>query len=250
MSRTATADGLGTISTAKNRVYTRAFPHEEAQTLREAGWSYEALGQHYGVSAQAIRRVCDPAVRARMDEYTQDWQRDNRTADCLGGCGRRVWLMNKGRSGYCPTCHGVLRTADSVRETELRCSKCGEWKPDDGFYRSKNKNFSRRQRKPWCITCDNAHRVALRQKNRDREHAADNARKRRAKQMSKFVVLRKTDEGLWGELDRVDAASRQHAIEKVADGEGVYAAMTEGQLRELTVKQTMAFKVSSNGSAA
>lgn len=254
MSRTPTPDGLGTVSAAKaGRIYDRAFSHEEAQALHEAGWSYNALAERYGVSPAGVRRVCDPAVRAKMDEDTQRWCRENRMADCLGGCGRRVWLMNKERSGYCARCVGAIRTADSVRENELRCSKCGEWKPDDDFLCTPNKHHSRREHKSTCRACENAARRDYRKRHVDHERAQSRNYKREKKRntpMGNYVVLRKTDEGTWRELERVNAASRLHAIERIADSEGVYAAVNEGQLNELTVQQTLAFKVSRNGSDA
>lgn len=41
---------LETHSKKRNRVYERAFDHEEAQRLRSEGWSYDDLAERFGVS--------------------------------------------------------------------------------------------------------------------------------------------------------------------------------------------------------
>lgn len=53
---------LQTVSTKRNRVYERAFDHDEARQLREADpktWTHKALAAHFGVSTQAVKRVLD-----------------------------------------------------------------------------------------------------------------------------------------------------------------------------------------------
>lgn len=230
-----------TVSTKRDRIYTRAFDHEEARRLREDGWTYPALAERYGVSATALQRVCNPRVRERMDARSNDWIREHMRAPCLGGCGRLVWLQTPGRSGYCPTCVGKRKAAVNVREGELRCTRCGEWKADAEFGTKKRK--TRRGRRTWCRPCEAAARRAHRHANSEQERTYARNRKRKGKAMAKYVVMRKDHEGRWEEHSRVDATSRLHAIEKAADAAGKWVAVNVGQLTELEVAPATAFRV-------
>lgn len=231
---------LVTVSEKRNRVYRRAFDHEEARALRADGWTYPALAERFGVSEAAVARVCDPEMRARIDAAANRWARENRRP-CRGGCGRLVWLQNRGRTGYCQSCFAELRAAAGVREGELRCSKCGGWKPDAEFARQKRK--TRRGRRLWCRACETAARRANRNANPERERKYERDRKRKGKAMARYVVMRKDEQGRWEEHGRVEATSRLHAVEMAADAAGKWVAVSAGQLTELEVKPTMAFKV-------
>lgn len=231
---------LETHSTKRNRVYQRAFDHDEAKVLRAAGWSYAKLADHFGVSVGAVRRVCDPRVRQRMDQQAAAFIEKQRQP-CLGGCGALVWMhqKNAGRSGLCPTCMAIQKAAAGVREDTLRCSKCREWKPDDEFGRQTRP--TRRGRRNRCRVCETADRRALRRKNRAREHYND--LKRKGHPMAKYQVMRRDDDGRWEERGEVEAASRVHAIERVADEGGTWVAVGRGQMNPLEVQPAMAFKV-------
>lgn len=237
---------LVTVSEKRNRVYRRAFDHEEAQALRADGWTYPALAERFGVSVTAVARVCDPEVRARMDAAAKGWLAENRRRPCRGGCGCLVWLQNKGRTGYCPSCFAELRAAAGVREGELRCSKCGGWKPDAEFGRAKRK--TRRGRRLWCRACESAARRARRHANPERERKYERDRKRKGKAMARYVVMRKDEQGRWEEHSTVEATSRLHAVEKAADAAGMWVAVSAGQLTEMEVKPAMAFRVASAAS--
>lgn len=152
-----------TVSKVRNRTYERKFDHDEARARRSEGWSYTALAKLFGVSDMAVRRVCDPKVRADMDARTIEWMRQNWRIDCRGGCGALVWAVPKGRSGYCVQCLAKRATATDVRPDVLRCTKCREWKPDVLYPKSDRKWTSRRGRKSWCTACDSAARRARRQ---------------------------------------------------------------------------------------
>lgn len=158
---------------------------------------------------------------------------------CLGGCGTMVWMHNKTRSGLCPTCSGEQRAAPNVRESELRCTQCGSWKPDEDF--SAEKRATRRGRRTWCRECETAKRRELRRRHRSREH--ENDRKRKGLPMAKFLVMRRDDDGRWEERGEIEAASRVHAIERVADEGGTWVAVGRGQMNPLEVQPAMAFKV-------
>lgn len=170
---------LETVSTKRNRVYPRAFDHDEARALRESDpkrWTYPALAAHFGVSQSAIARVLNPATNERMAAQALKHQRGKRTP-CKGGCGALVWNAVPGRSGLCPACIGAQRAADGVRDGELLCRSCGEWKADDKFLGKGPKG--RRGRKSHCRACGAARRRAWRQAHLEQERAADRERKRR-----------------------------------------------------------------------
>lgn len=230
-----------THSTKRDRIYERAFDHDEARSLREAGWSYGRLAEHFGVSETAVQRVCKPALRKRQDEQTKKWIKENRREPCRGGCGRLVWMMSKGRTGLCQACLAEQLAADGVRPEELLCRKCGAWKPDEEFTRQERR--TRRGRRSWCRGCETEARRRHRATHEEQERKTSREYKRRGKPMSKFVVLRKEQDGRWAEHERVRAASRMAAVEQTADGEGVYAAVSEGQLREFPVREAVAFRI-------
>lgn len=240
---------LVTVSAKRRRVYERAFDHDEARRLHGEGWGYSQLVDHFGVSEAAVRRVCDPAVAERMEAHALAWNREHSRAPCKGGCGTRVWRVGKTgrkkRSGYCPRCWAIRRTADAVRDGELLCLKCEQWKPDEDFYRAQRP--TRRGRKSWCKACENAARRAHRKANADQERKTNRDYKRREKRMTKFIVLEKRPDGCWKSCDEVEASSRLHAVERVIDRPGTFAAVTAGQLTELVVEPVQAFKVVRNG---
>jgi hypothetical protein len=153
---------LETVSTKNNRVYRRAFDHDEARRLRADDpktWTHAALGRYFDVSPTAVERVLKPQTNERMLATAAQSARDTREP-CKGGCGALVWRhgnRNRARSGYCPTCRGEQVAAPNVHDTELRCTKCGEWKPDDEF--SHWSRASRRGRKSHCRVCESAARA-------------------------------------------------------------------------------------------
>lgn len=233
---------LVTQSKVRNRVYQRAFDHDEAKRLRSEGWTYQALADHFGVSITGVQRVLLPKVRDSMAVQTKAWTKKNLNHPCKGGCGKTAWT-HKGRSGYCPACNGIRQTLDDVRSDELRCTKCGEWKADAEF--CSEDRASRRGHKSWCRKCESASRKKNRRENRERENRADRKRKRqeatkKGHQMSEYLVLRKGDES-WSEVKATEARSVLHAIEEVADREGTYAAVKLGQVKDVRI--TQAFKV-------
>jgi hypothetical protein len=239
---------LVTHSTKRNRVYDRAFDHDEARELRKQGWSYGRLAEHFGVSPAAVMRVLDPATQKRMDEHTRKYAREHLREPCRGGCGRLVWVTDPDRSGYCVSCWRAGESAPNERDNELRCLKCGEWKPDSEFRLSRGRKI-RRGRFSWCRPCESRARDEHRKKNRARALQYDREYKARKEgRMSKFVVLKQDGEKRWVEEARgVEAGSRKTAIERVADSEGVYAAMTEGQITGFPVKPVQRFGIVDNG---
>lgn len=168
---------LITVSKKRKRTYLRAFDHDLARALRKQGWNYTQLAQRFDVSPTAVRRVCEPAVDERMQAAALQWIKNNKREPCRGGCGRRVYTTREERSGYCISCRSELRSAVNVRPDELRCTKCGEWKPDDAFFK-RAEGKRRRYRTHHCKVCSVAARRANRLANMERERARSRNYKR------------------------------------------------------------------------
>ncbi len=235
---------LQTISEKKGgRVYEWAFDHDAARELRARGLGYSTIADQFGVSDAAVRRVCDAEAKKRMEARSQKWIRENKRPPCRGGCGRLVWMVDQTRTGFCRDCLAERRAAKHVRADSLRCTKCGEWKPDDAFTVVAGRKI-RRGRRSNCRQCDTAARGAYRRANAEREREQDRNRKRKRRAtVGTFVVLEKIEDGTWRELTTVEAASRMAAVERAAEREGTYAAVVATHLTEMRVQPTTVMKV-------
>ena len=161
---------LETVSTKRNRVYSRKFDHDEAIRLRAEGWTWQSLADHFGVVPQAVRRVVNPTVRKRMDKNTKE-----RFKALCGDCGRECthnWWTKRARHDRVVCFHcSQIRTREENLLTRLdpdgniRCSKCGEHRTHD-MYR-----FDRGFPVSHCRTCETASRRANREANVERERA-------------------------------------------------------------------------------
>lgn len=235
---------LVTVSNKRDRIYERAFDHEEANRLRQQGWTYSAIAERYGVSHTAVVRVCQPRTRARMAEQTLEYLR-RRRRPCKGGCGQLVWT-NGVRTGYCQSCLNARKAAANpdIREDELRCTKCRAWKPDEEFptYRPVK---ARRGRNPQCRSCN----AAVRRKNRhehperERETCERSRAKRGVTKVQKYVILQNGTPGEYREIARVDAVSAKHAVEQTATAEGEYIAVALSRFTPLRVAPVREFRV-------
>lgn len=243
---------LVTVSKKRNRHYTRQFDHDECRALRAEDpklWTYARLAEHFGVTESAIQRVCRPGLAARMSAKSLEAARRSRRP-CLGGCGKLVWHPQS-RSGYCAVCL-ALKNNPNVRETELRCTKCGEWKPDEDFHRHRKKGVTRRGRKTFCKACDHAARAAYRDRHRAAEAAYSNRRyhavskhlrKEQRGTMAEYVVLRYEGEGRYEEVSRVEAVTPTLAIEAAVDSEGQYVGVLASRFELLPVEPKTVMKV-------
>jgi hypothetical protein len=95
---------------------------------------------------------CEPCRQAAAV-----FQRNYHAVPCANGCGKMVW----GRflpGTMCRRCR-----ATSVRDTELECGRCREWKPDDGFQRNRQEKM-RRGRHRLCRVCSTITRREYRQR--------------------------------------------------------------------------------------
>ncbi len=129
------------------RVYERKFDWDDARRLHADGVSYAELGRRFGVTARAVRRVCDEEFRARDAARSAEWMRGGTCPDC----GVQTSRTSRADSHRCQAC-AAMALATSVRETTLRCQTCREWKPDDSFPRHKGK-IARRGRHKQCTAC-------------------------------------------------------------------------------------------------
>lgn len=161
----------------------RKFDHDEARARYMAGERISALAREFGVTYNAVLYVVDDRARARSRQNNKEWHRSHR-ASCRGGCGRLVWVTtHRSATGYCRRCFGLVR-AESVDDTTLRCSLCGEWKPDKDFPRSSD-NIARRFRHDRCRTCQTVarrtHRAQMTDEQRELVRERDRMRKRRVR---------------------------------------------------------------------
>jgi hypothetical protein len=162
-------------STKRKRVYVRKFDWNEARRRRDTGESYSSIARDLGVSVSGVQRACNADLRVRMDEAAQRWKMQGACAVC-GGPATRVSLRDT--HGRCRDCFNKAQ-ATSVRETELLCFRCKEWKPDEDFPRNKQEGrFLRRGRHNYCRSCNTIERREYRERNRERDRAYDRAYRR------------------------------------------------------------------------
>lgn len=234
---TAQESGLITVG-RNNRRYKRKFDHDLARELYAQGESRAALARRFGVSENGIRRVLDPVFRAKFDQRTNEYLRRTHRFPCEGGCGTLVWQVTRERSGFCAKCSAIAAAAPNVRPTELRCTKCGEWKPDEEFpVNNQATTDARRRRLSQCRSCSNAARRDYRRRHHQLERERDRARKnkyRKGKPVATqtYLVL-KQEGGGWTEIGRAVASTPLLAAEEVAEGAGTFVAVAEGHILDV-----------------
>lgn len=145
------------------RGYQRRFDHDEARRRYAAGESVAALAREYGVTESAVYLV----VSAKQAASARALHERYRTADRCERCGAVKSLFSRYTSGsrLCRSC-AMDDRATSVREGELRCSSCGEWKPDDDFPRNRSARLRRRGRHNQCRSCQTNARQAYRERHK------------------------------------------------------------------------------------
>ncbi len=164
----------------------RKFDWEEAQRLRAEGWAYRAIANALGVTDTAIQRACDPGLREKMKERQREWQQSGVCIDCGGQRSRNTTHERTGRGQKrCKPCADIA-AATSVRENELRCGACREWKPDDDFPLNRREP-QRRDRHDLCRPCQTEAKRRWRERHPDRYEAGEarnNERRRAARAAS------------------------------------------------------------------
>jgi hypothetical protein len=141
------------------RVYTRKFDWDEARRLYDGGLSYAAIGVRLGVSHGAVYFALNEAARKRMAARNSQWQREGVCAECGTGCSRNA----SRKVTRCSVCANKRR-ATTVRENELSCRCCKEWKPYNAF--PMGGNHARSGRHHDCRVCLTEAKRAWRERNR------------------------------------------------------------------------------------
>ena len=140
-------------------VYERRFDWDEARRLRGEGMAFTQIAERMGVSPAAIYRVVVPGARERINASAASW--------VMGGicsaCGKTgVSRTARDKSRRCVEC-ARKKQATSVREGELLCFGCREWKPD-GEFPANRQARARRSRHGFCRGCQ----AWMRQRSRER----------------------------------------------------------------------------------
>lgn len=146
----------------KNRAYEHHFDWEEAKRLRAEGVPITWIAQKLGVTDGAIRRIVIPGEMERMAQYSREYAIGQGRCERCGATTNKA-AQNRG-SRLCKSCADDKR-ATTVRETELLCVKCRQWKPDEQFHNSVN-FIRRRGRRNTCKACANKMREDYRKNTR------------------------------------------------------------------------------------
>lgn len=156
------------------RVYPRKFDWDEARRLRDQGLSYAAIGQRLGVSETAVWRVISEDRMVYTLASNARRQTSGTCHVCGAPCSHNATQNRRGgRQPDQDLCRSCANTT-SVRPTTLKCSECGDWYPDDAFWRNRA-NPHRRGRHQSCKACGVARRKAYRVLHPD-QAKAENAR--------------------------------------------------------------------------
>ena len=147
------------------RVYERRFDWDEARRRHAAGESLTALAHEYGVSPMAVYYAVNDEARARMAARNGRWVREGVCPDC----GTQTTRHNAREDRRCRNCSAIAQ-ATTVRDDELQCVTCKEWKPDDQFPGDR-KRIARRGKHRQCRTCQTKARRDHRHRNREAENA-------------------------------------------------------------------------------
>ncbi len=144
------------------RVYVRRFDRDEARRLVEEGHTQSSVAEMLGVSASAVWFAVHPSAYERNMVLRSEWQRTGVCPDCGAKTSRTGGIGSR----RCIPCAARLATT-SVRETELLCFSCREWKPDAAFPCNRGERAAcRRGRHNHCRACQTVLRREYRHRNR------------------------------------------------------------------------------------
>jgi hypothetical protein len=159
------------------------FDWKKARRLRAEGLSYVAIASRLGVSEAAVYRICKEGARERANARSAAWVRNG----ICPFCGAQA--TRAGGQSLCRDCDNKRR-ATSVRETELRCVTCHEWKPDDAFPFNRAGKKLHRGRHSSCRACLTVLRADYRVRNREKERAYERTYRRR-RRLAKMTPLQR-----------------------------------------------------------
>jgi hypothetical protein len=159
------------------RVYVRKFDYEEARRRYAAGGvTMSELAEEYGVSQARIHQVVTPGGIERTLARSSDWQRSGTCPDCGTPATRTGRIQHR-----CREC-SARKQAITVRDEELRCVTCKQWKPDESYPLNRNESPFRRGRHSQCTACGTERRRDYRRRNAEKERAYWREYNRRRKQ--------------------------------------------------------------------
>lgn len=131
------------------RVYQRKFDWDEARRLRKTGMTYEDVADILGISPMAVYFACNPRSRAQNQMAHAAYQQSGTCEDCGGPCSYNPTRMIK----RCRECATAARVT-TVRDGELKCSRCQTWLPDRDFHADRSaRTEHRRFRNKVCRAC-------------------------------------------------------------------------------------------------
>lgn len=143
------------------------FDWDEARSRYASGERVADLATEYGVSLMAIYRVLKPETRERMNRTKDEWQRSGACPDC----GAQTTRRPHGYESRCERCAAIAR-ASTVRDAELQCLTCGQWKPDDAFPHHRRR-IARRGRHKQCRVCLTVAKRLWRERNPEKARAGN-----------------------------------------------------------------------------
>jgi hypothetical protein len=136
-----------TIQPAKPTKYSWA----RIRKLHELGHPNREIAKRLGCDATTVRRVLSDKAIVRYRRHQQQNPRSNYIGNTCADCGKPI-TGQEHHTHRCQDCFGAsCRT--TIRDDELRCRRCGEWKPDDGFPMNRYET-SRRGRHRACRPCN------------------------------------------------------------------------------------------------
>jgi hypothetical protein len=140
----------------------RTFDWDNAARLREQGLTHAEIATRLGVPKSSVYYALSPETRARNTKRTAEWQRSGKCPNC----GKPASRNHSTGQHLCRACASA-RQATSVRDDELRCSRCQQWKPDAEFPSDRNYRYAaRRFHHSRCRPCSTETKREWRERNR------------------------------------------------------------------------------------
>jgi hypothetical protein len=141
-------------------VYVRKFDWDEARRRHAAGETLAEIARDLGVTPNAVRFAVNDRARIRAELRASAWQMLGACPDC----GARASRNGTDGQHRCTACAAKLK-ATSVRDRELQCMRCREWKHDNEFPFSRAEP-QRRGRHKQCRPCQTEAKRAYRERRK------------------------------------------------------------------------------------
>ena len=138
----------------------RKFDWDTARELRNQGWTYQRIANLMGVSYARIYQICNPETHARVTARVLELQRSGTCVHCGAQCSTSYSRHLQGRCRQCAN----LSKITTVRDAELLCCSCRNWKPDEAFPHNATLEH-RRHRHRQCTQCGTIAKRAYRRRS-------------------------------------------------------------------------------------